>query len=195
MIPNNHHPFDSFSDEYMTIKIFVDSDDAELKAKYYEAAVNHNKKILSEPNHYDAGFDLFLPERIDLEGECNPQVKVDYKIKCCAHINKQFFFHNSKCMTKRATAFYTYGRSSISGTRFRLANNQGIIDAGYRGNLMAKMDLVFNSNYPTLYEKYTRLMQICAPGLVPIYVEIVDTLEDLGEQTKRGTGGFGSTGV
>jgi len=42
--------------------------------------------------------------------------------------------------------------------------------------------------------QYDRLVQVCAPGLVPIYVEIVDTLEDLGTQTLRGTGGFGSTG-
>jgi len=38
-------------------------------------------------------------------------------------------------------------------------------------------------------------MQICAPNLMPIHVTIVEKLEDLGEQTLRGTGGFGSTGV
>ena len=180
--------FSELFDEYMEIKIFVDSDDVELKAKYYEASVTHNNKILSNPEHYDAGFDIYLPETIDLEGECVPQIKIDYKIKCCAHIVKSSYH-------TRATAFYTYGRSSISNTRFRLANNQGIIDAGYRGNLMAKMDLLYNSNYPKLYEKYNRLMQICAPSLMPIRVEIVDKLEDLGEKTARGTGGFGSTGV
>ena len=175
--------------EHMELKIFVDSDDAELKAKYYESAVNHNNKLLSNPKHYDAGFDIYLPEDIDLEIECVPQFKVDYKIKCCAHIV-------TASLHPRATAFYTYGRSSISSTRFRLANNQGIIDAGYRGNLMAKFDLVYyNMNYPKLYEKYTRLMQICAPNLMPIYVEIVNRLEDLGEPTARGTGGFGSTGI
>jgi len=174
--------------EHMELKIFVDSDDAELKAKYYESAVNHNSKLLANPKHYDAGFDMYLPEDIDLEGECVPQLKVDYKIKCCAYIV-------TGGLHSRATAFYTYGRSSISNTRFRLANNQGIIDAGYRGNLMAKFDLVYNSNYSKLYEKYTRLMQICAPNLIPIYVEIVNRLEDLGEPTARGTGGFGSTGI
>jgi dUTPase len=60
---------------------------------------------------------------------------------------------------------------------------------------MAKFDLVYNSNYSKLYEKYTRLMQICAPNLMPIHVEIVGKLEDLGGETARGTGGFGSTGI
>ena len=43
-------------------------------------------------------------------------------------------------------------------------------------------------------EKYDRLVQICAPGLVPVFIEIVDTIEELGEKTERGSGGFGSTG-
>ena len=42
---------------------------------------------------------------------------------------------------------------------------------------------------------YDRYVQICAPGLVPILVEVVDTLERLGEETARGSGGFGSTGA
>jgi dUTPase len=42
--------------------------------------------------------------------------------------------------------------------------------------------------------KFDRYIQICAPSLVPILVEIVDNIEDLGEETERGVGGFGSTG-
>ena len=42
--------------------------------------------------------------------------------------------------------------------------------------------------------KFERYLQICAPGLVPIIVEIVYSKEELGEQTARGSGGFGSTG-
>jgi len=38
------------------------------------------------------------------------------------------------------------------------------------------------------------MVQICAPGLVPIYVKIVDNMEELGPSTSRGEGGFGSTG-
>ena len=43
-------------------------------------------------------------------------------------------------------------------------------------------------------EKYSRIIQICAPGLIPIYVNIVDTITELGPSTSRGYGGFGSTG-
>jgi dUTPase len=175
-------------DEYMEIKIFVDSTDNLLVQTYIDSANAHNLKLLSNPEHYDAGFDIYLPNDVNLTRDMK-QIKVDYNIKCCAHIVRSYY--------KRATAFYTYGRSSISNTSLRLANNQGIIDAGYRGNLMAKFDVIHNnvSNDCQYHPKYSRLMQICAPGLMPIRVTIVDKLEDLGEQTLRGTGGFGSTGV
>lgn len=190
---------------FMYLSIFVDSDDEELKKMYVEAAQKHNKKILNDPHFYDAGFDLFLPKNEkneDIWGDGTrffgrywvdvPVNKVDFKVKCCAKL-----YTEGKA---RYTPFYTYARSSISKTPLRLANNQGIIDAGYRGNLIGMFDCLvssdesLNSEYDWYMEKYSRLLQICAPGLVPIYVNIVDKIEDLGEKTARGEGGFGSTG-
>lgn len=43
-------------------------------------------------------------------------------------------------------------------------------------------------------EKYCRLFQLCSPTLCPIFITLVSTKEQLG-MTKRGDGGFGSTGV
>ena len=103
------------------------------------------------------------------------------------------------------TGFYLYPRSSISKTRMRLANSVGIIDAGYRGDLIAAVDTigVFGSTdiwhiwKETLspIKKYDRYFQVCAPDLSPFLVHIVDTEEDLSPPTTRGHGGFGSTGV
>ena len=50
-----------------------------------------------------------------------------------------------------------------------------------------------NDNY-TLGQ-FTRLLQICGPSLMPIYVEVVDSIEYLGPSTSRGGGGIGSTGL
>jgi dUTP pyrophosphatase len=86
--------------------------------------------------------------------------------------------------------FYTYARSSISKTPLRLANNQGIIDAGYRGPIIGMFDCV--NTY--VLEPYSRILQICGPNLMPIFTEIVDNFEDLGPSTSRGDGGIGSTG-
>lgn len=101
--------------------------------------------------------------------------------------------------------FYLYPRSSISRTRMRLANSVGIIDAGYRGDLIAAVDTIglFGSTdiwyvwRETLspIKKYDRYFQVCAPDLSPFIVHIVPNEADLGRPTARGTGGFGSTGV
>jgi len=101
--------------------------------------------------------------------------------------------------------FYLYPRSSISKTRMRLANSVGIIDAGYRGDLIAAVDTIglFGSNdiwhvwKETLspIKKYDRYFQVCAPDLSPFLVHIVETEAELGTPTTRGAGGFGSTGA
>jgi dUTPase len=52
---------------------------------------------------------------------------------------------------------------------------------------MAYFDVIKNDRV----DVYQRLVQICAPDLKPFKVEIVDSLD----QTERGDGGFGSTGV
>lgn len=171
----------------MHLSIFVDSDDESLKEQYIKAAELHNQKILEDSDFCDAGFDIFLPESILFEP--NKTTKVDFKIKCCAILVKTRDLTHSYY-----SPFYTYARSSISKTPLRLANNQGVIDAGYRGNLIGMFDcLMQESNWEA--DKFTRLLQICAPGLIPIYrVDIVNSIEDLGPVTKRGEGGIGSTG-
>ena len=178
--------------EYMHLDIFIRGNDIILKEKYLEAAEKHNKKIMNDPHFYDAGFDLFLPALDETEKRLftsSAVNKVDFKVSCCAKIYK----HNSDTSCRvRYTPFYTYARSSISKTNLRLVNNQGIIDAGYRGALIGVFSCEVEKEE---LENYTRLLQICAPNLIPIYVNVVDTFEELGPSTSRGEGGFGSTGL
>ena len=61
-IDNLHLSLLEMYGSYMRLKIFVDSDDDDLKKKYIESIDAHNKKISSDINHIDAGFDLFSPE-------------------------------------------------------------------------------------------------------------------------------------
>jgi dUTPase len=81
----------------------------------------------------------------------------------------------------------------LSKTQLRLANNTGIIDAGYRGPLIGMFDCLTNDEYEV--SGFTRLLQVCAPGLAPIYVRVIDTIAELGPNTSRGEGGIGSTGL
>ena len=159
----------AYSDEYMLLKMFIDSDDDMLKHIYSERVLEHNEKM--EKEYYDAGFDLLNPEEIILDQENNLKV--------------------------RPTGYYLYPRSSISKLPLRLANNTGIIDSGYRGNIIGVFDVnkqLINNNIHNI-EKYQRILQLCAPNLIPIVVEIVNDINELDINTERGEGGFGSTGL
>jgi len=175
-------------DKYMYLKLYIDDSD-DLKNKYINSAVNHNNKILDPNNLFlDAGFDLFNPtEKSFNVNNIHAVNKIDHNVCCSA----QMVTDTNKVYN---TGFYMYPRSSLSKTKLRLANSTGIIDSGYRGHLIGMFDLLAFPNKKYDVEQYDRLLQICAPGLVPIVVEIVDTFEELGNQTERGAGGFGSTG-
>jgi len=145
--------------------------DPELNEYYQNKIKEHNNSVFG--SHPNSGFDLVSPVSIQSEAECT--VKLDFKVKGAMYENDL------------PIGYYLYARSSISKTGFRLANSVGIIDSGYRGNIMAYFDVIKNDKV----EVYQRLVQICAPDLAAFKVELVDSLDE----TERGEGGFGSTGV
>jgi dUTP pyrophosphatase len=169
--------------KYMHLKLFLDNDDIELQKAYVIAVKLHNDKLGYHPDIIDAGFDILtVANDILLKPFAN---KVDFNIICaCKMVYKNDVSYN--------TGFYMYPRSSISKSPLRLANNVGIIDAGYRGHLIGMFDLV--DDHTQHIKKFDKYLQICAPGLVPIFVELVNSKDELGEDTPRGDRGFGSTG-
>jgi dUTP pyrophosphatase len=90
-------------------------------------------------------------------------------------------------------------RSSLHKTPFRLANSIGLIDAGYRGEVQAKVDILHTPEHTmndihvvTAYDAGTRMFQICQHNFLPwTQICIVDELP--AAHDNRGTGGFGST--
>jgi dUTPase len=198
-------------DRVMVLKLYVDVNDINLIDRYRDAANNHNNRLLNNPHHIDAGFDLYAPGGPDSRDDHNydpsvlrfygpgwqnqdPVNKLNLRVSCSARI----FTDTGKNFN---TGYYMHPRSSLSRTPLRLANSTGIIDAGYRGHLMGMFDVVnLADNLSPSREadyfgrKFDRYLQICAPGMIPIIIEIVDSREELGGETERGSGGFGSTG-
>ena len=173
---------------FMHLKLFIDNTNMnnnnidQLVNEYTTAVNKHNNKIINNPDIIDAGFDIFTAVSQTLT---NQNVnKVDFNVACACQMVTQSGTYN--------TGFYMYPRSSISKTPLRLANNVGIIDAGYRGHLIGMFDLNYQQSYNI--NQLDRYLQICAPGLVPILVELVNSADELGAETERGSGGFGSTG-
>lgn len=199
-------------DRVMVLKLFVDSPDQDLYQQYRVAINTHNNKLITSPQMIDAGFDLFapgdiqygnnLPFYVDNGQTIGAPNKLDFQVVCQATM----FVDTGK---RYNTGYYMYPRSSISKTPLRLANATGIIDAGYRGHLIGMFDVInsacLNRNNnennngirsPGVFygQKFDRYIQICSPTLSPIVVELVNNISELGEQTERGGGGFGSSG-
>jgi dUTP pyrophosphatase len=82
-----------------------------------------------------------------------------------------------------------FPRSSIRNTGLTLSNSVGVIDAGYRGEILA----TFNKNGVNPREFYNvgdRIVQII---IVPHPIIQIIEADELSESS-RGIGGFGSTG-
>jgi len=92
---------------------------------------------------------------------------------------------------KHFRAYWMIPRSSISKTPLRVANSLGLIDAGYRGTLIAAVDNHASTAYTVNLND--RLVQVANAELLPWNrIEVVDVIP--GGETLRGEGGFGSTG-
>ena len=178
--------------------LFIKTDNDSLKLQYENHSTYHEG---------DSGLDLFCPETITIQpGETE---KINLQIQCEAFQSRGAKAENmaawlrdseldrtvdgvaapriSNKQIHKNMSYYLYPRSSIVKTPLRLSNSVGIIDAGYRGDIIACVDNI--KTEPFTVEAGTRLFQICAPDLSELKFDLVDDLSD----TTRGAGGFGST--
>ena len=177
---------------FYTLRCFYSGSDDMVRSQYESAFVARREHISKyvrsggDPSvpcpEIDAGIDLFVPELISVSS--SPSV-------CTITVKHQFhcamYFGDIPC------GFHMYPRSSVSKTPLRLANSVGIIDAGYRGDVMAKFDVHAHVSHEI--PKYGRVVQLCAPNMTyPVCPVMVDSMDALGGPTIRGSGGFGSTG-
>jgi len=81
-----------------------------------------------------------------------------------------------------------FPRSSIYKTKMVLTNCVGVIDSGYRGEIMMKFKMTDNR---TMYSVGDRIGQLVIMPYPKVEFEEVDELSE----TSRGSGGYGSTGV
>jgi dUTP pyrophosphatase len=170
----------------MTYILEMQIGDPVLRDMYRNAIVVQNNRNNYQNLHKDSGFDLYIPNEIHFKPfDTN---FVDFGIRCAAYKLVPSPQGSIKGMLRVPQPYYIYPRSSISKTNFRLANSVGIIDSGYRGNIIGAIDNVKQTPATLVYG--IRLLQICMPDLSPFKVKIVSQLDT----TKRGAGGFGSTG-
>ena len=119
----------------------------------------------------DAGLDLYVLEDIHFKTGETRAIKMGIS-----------------CEPEDGKAYYLFPRSSISKTPLRMANSIGLIDGGYRGEIMAVCDNI--KTVPYKLEKGQRLFQLVSADSSPIHYDLVSELKE----STRGSGGFGSTG-
>ena len=173
-------------------KLYISVENTELREKY--------QRLISERianNSTDSGFDLFIPEETCYKP--GQYVMIDHKIKC-----KMVIIEWGG--NEIPTGYLLHPRSSTAKKyNLMMANNTGVIDQDYRGNIKACMfsnwteqdlkTMFIGSGYTNVSIENklmsdTRIVQICSPNYRPFKTVIVDELDD----TSRGEGGFGSTG-
>ena len=157
------------------MKLFLKPLSDDIKSMYHDDAleISNNNRI----DRGDAGLDLYCPEDIVIEPKQMKQI--DLGIQCEAISDSD---------NRKNVSYYLRTRSSISKTPLRLANSVGIIDSGYRGNIIAAVDNI--SDEPYEVNRGQRLFQITGRYLEAIELYLVEDLSN----TERGAGGFGSTG-
>jgi dUTP pyrophosphatase len=132
----------------------------------------------------DSGFDLLSPETgLDFSGK-SYGVEMKLGVVCAALTENN-----------EPAPYLLLARSSTSLTPLRMSNQIGLADAGYRGELIARVDCVSNQE-GFLVEHGRRLFQIVQHNWLPWKtILLVDSLDDLpAPPDNRGDGGFGSTG-
>jgi|SaaInlStandDraft_7_1057024.scaffolds.fasta_scaffold00624_21 hypothetical protein len=185
--------------------------DPVLREEYEKRVAAHNAR-LNDSSHPDSGFDILQPSERILYRENELNNKIPLGVMAAAY----------DIESGKPLAYYLFPRSSISQSNMRMSNSVGIIDSGYRGELIAAVDLVGaacrraidgaagrrahdacsraidgagagaagrrahdacssadveNGVHIQVNDRY---FQICMGDLKPFYVELVDTLGDLG---------------
>lgn len=79
-----------------------------------------------------------------------------------------------------------FPRSSISNTGLLLSNAVGVVDSGYRGEVMVRFKAIPDTK---VYEVGERVAQLIVMPYPKVEFELVEELSE----TDRGSGGFGST--
>jgi len=144
-----------------------------LLPKTSSVADYYKSKTLDGEN---AGFDLFVPEDVTFA----PGERKFVSMGVSAAVIEP---------NGDVAAFWLAPRSSISKTGLMMMNSVGVIDKGYRGELIAALWNTLDKEVTV--KKGDRLVQVVSRDMTS-FSEILVTY--MLPESQRGSGGFGSTG-
>ena len=151
------------------MKLLLKPNNDEVKCMYHDDATDEAN--INRERRGDAGLDLFVVEDQIIPAKSTQPIPLQI---ACENLDNK--------------AYYLFPRSSISKTPLRLANSIGLIDGGYRGELIGMVDNIYDKDFHI--KRGERYFQLVAVDSSPIDFELVEELSE----SSRGKGGFGSTG-
>lgn len=135
--------------------------------------LNPDAKIPTRANISDAGLDLYCVNTPHIDG------------------NAIFTYHTGVATEiPEGYVGLLFPRSSIHKMNIRQCNAVGVIDAGYRGEIMVKYDLTIGSDCSIIYNHGDKIAQLVIIPIPTVNISVVDSLGD----SERGERGFGSSG-
>lgn len=168
----------------------------------------------SSAHESDTGLDIIAqsePKIVGRRHENGGWYRVDYieydtLISVAPEVNFKTFSDNND----ETAYFKIYPRSSITKRNLLLKNSVGIVDNSYRDSIKVRFayqwqpeDMVIDKsddlgsiflgiiNQNKIYKKGEKIAQLVAAWKEPVKFQVVDSLDN----TERGFGGFGSTGL
>jgi len=137
--------------------------------------VRSNAVIPSYQSEHAAGMDLYaaLDESVTIAPNAIVMIPLGFAMALPDHFEAQ--------VRPRSGIASTFGVT--------LPNAPGTIDADYRGEV--RVPLINHGSTPFIVEPHMRIAQMIIAPVVQATFEVVDDLDE----TVRGAGGFGSTGV
>lgn len=136
--------------------------------------LNENAVIPSKANITDAGLDLTC---VDISTEVGEDAVVS------------FVYHTGLALEiPEGYMGLIFPRSSIAKKSLLMTNCVGVIDAGYRGEIMAKMK-VNTTSIPSIYRPTEKFAQLVIMPIPEVTLELTEELA----ASDRGEGGYGSS--
>jgi len=162
--------------KYLQMKI--DEESKPNKLKVYIKKVHEDAVVPEYAKPGDAGLDLYCTER---------------GYDDCGNI---VYYTGLAMQIPEGYVGLLFPRSSVSKHCLTMANSVGVIDSGYRGEILLKFRNLENPDKPWLftegkvYDVGERVAQIVIMPYPQVEFQSVKKLSD----SERGDGGFGSTG-
>jgi len=138
--------------------------------------LSENAVLPQKAHKSDAGFDLTV-SRITTELNEVGELIIVYHTDLCMEIPDGYFGA-------------LFSRSSVSRKPLSQTNAVGVVDSGYRGEIVAKFRSTVPAVVPSVYKEGERFAQLVILPVPDIDMVEADTLGD----SDRGEAGLGSTG-